>query len=186
MTELDAVNAMLRAIGEAPVNDLDEDSDVSEASIARGVLHEISREIQDLGLECNTESDYPMTIDSNGFIYLSDNIIRIDPMDPTLKVVQRGNRLYDAKNHTYVFTKTLKCEVQWFLPFDDLPHHAAAYIAIVALRRFVGDVLGDEGIKRLSVEDYQRVVAQFRRAENDAADATYLDAPGMYNMLRRS
>lgn len=185
MTELDAVNAMLRAIGEMPVNDLDEASEVSEASIAQNLLHEISRDIQDMGLECNTESDFPMLKDVNGYIYLTDNIIRIDPCDTSLDIVQRGNRLYDKKDHTFIFTKNLDCEVVWFLPFEDLPHHVSAFVLITAIRRFVSDVLGDQGIKQLSEEDYVRTKAQFMRSEGDTDDRTYLDAPGLRGMLRR-
>jgi hypothetical protein len=176
---------MLGAIGEMPVNDLDEDSDVSEASIARGILHEVSREIQDQGLECNTESDYPMVIDTNGYVYLSENILHLDPTDRTMKVVQRGNRLYDKENHTFIFTKSVDCEVTWFFAYEDLPQHVQSYIKEVAIRRFVGRVLGDQGLKSLSDDDLVQAKAQFMRGETATDDRTLLDAVGMYAATRR-
>lgn len=186
MTELDAVNAMLRAIGEMPVQDLEEDTEVSEASIARGILHEVSRDVQDQGLECNEEFDFPLVPDTLGSIYLPENLLRVDPFDISQNYVQRGNRLYDKDEHTFAIGKTVSCHVIWFLPFDELPQHAQAWIAIQAVRRFVGDVLGDNGIKRLSDEEYTRIKAQFMRSESAADDETYLGSPGVWEALRRT
>jgi hypothetical protein len=99
--------------------------------------------------------------------------------------VQRGNRLYDKTNHTFVFTKTIDCEVVWFFPYDELPHHAQAYIKEVAIRRFVGRVLGDQGLKSLSDDDLMQAKAQFMRGEMATDDRTLLDAVGMYAATRR-
>ena len=53
-TELEAVNVMLSNIGESPVNTL-EDDNVIDATVARTILKSISREVQALGWNFNTD-----------------------------------------------------------------------------------------------------------------------------------
>jgi hypothetical protein len=54
MTELEAVNVLLTTIGEAPVNTLT-GNQVTDVTVAKQVLLEISREIQSQGWHFNTE-----------------------------------------------------------------------------------------------------------------------------------
>ena len=52
-TKLDAVNTMLSAIGEAPVNSLS--SGLIEAEIAETILDTVNTEVQSMGWHFNTE-----------------------------------------------------------------------------------------------------------------------------------
>ena len=54
MTELEAVNVLLTTIGETPVNTLT-GNQVTDVTIAKQVLNEISREVQAQGWHFNTE-----------------------------------------------------------------------------------------------------------------------------------
>lgn len=53
-TELEAVNAMLSAIGEAPIEDVD-DSTQSDVALAVNILRNACREVQSMGWRFNTE-----------------------------------------------------------------------------------------------------------------------------------
>ena len=63
ISELEAVNLMLEVIGEQPVNSIE--SGVSLANQAQRLLHETSREVQTIGLNCNTESEYQLSLDGD-------------------------------------------------------------------------------------------------------------------------
>lgn len=173
-TELDAVNVCLEAIGEQPVNIIPT-SGVTEATIAYGVLARISREVQKKELNCNTEENYPLSVDANGFFYVPTNTLRVDAADPSMDVVQRGRRLYDKRNHTYVFTQTtMKVEIVFFLPFEELPESARHYIAIRAARVFQRNFLGSALLNDISREDEQRAFLNFERDEGLTDDRTFL------------
>ena len=75
-TKLDAVNTMLSAIGEAPVNSLS--SGLVEAEIAETILNTVDREVQSMGWHFNTEYRKSFAKDTNGEIALGTDILRAD------------------------------------------------------------------------------------------------------------
>ena len=60
MTELEAVNAMLLSIGQAPVNTL-EVAGIKDVSFARLMLHNTNRQVQSRGWWFNRELGYELT-----------------------------------------------------------------------------------------------------------------------------
>ena len=64
------------------------------------------------------------TVVSISKLSVGDNVSRVvvDPYDyPDYDVVQRGQKLYDRKNNTYVFTENLKADVTITLFVLDVP-----------------------------------------------------------------
>src|SRR5689334_6681077 len=99
-TELEAVNVLLSTLGESPVNSLSGNL-TTDASLARTKLAEVSKSVQGRGWNFNTDLDYPLTRDSDGYINLPPNIARVELSRrtyPEVMAVQRGMRLYDRKN----------------------------------------------------------------------------------------
>ena len=103
-TELEAINIMLAAIGEAPVNSLTGQVPV-DVRIAQSTLIEVNKRIQSEGWSFNTEID--VTLPRNQTtkqIELSTDILRIDAnihQHPTIDPIQRGLKLYDRLNNRY-------------------------------------------------------------------------------------
>lgn len=185
MTELDAVNLMLVNIGEQPVNAL-EIGGVSEVSIARFILHNTSRAVQTDGLRCNTEYNYKLIPDENGFLSLPMNALKVDASDPTVNVVVRGKRLYDVDNHTYIFKEPLLVDIVFFLPYEELPQAVRTYICIRAAREFGTKILGSETLNQFSLQDEQTALLTMVRQEIDIGDFTLLDNPNiLYGLKRR-
>lgn len=170
MTELEAVNTMLSVIDEAPVNSL-EVPGITSAALARNVLYEQTREFQTRGYKFNTEKDYLLVRDASGFIVLPANILQAKPSgsDALAKAGIRGNRLYDLENHTYVWTRDLRCTIVVALPFDEMPSPARGYVAIAAARKFQKRVLGSDSLNRFTQEDELTALITFRDAEGEAA-----------------
>lgn len=134
-TELDCVNKMLLLLGEAPVVTLD-DTVFAEASIARQMLSDESVEQQQQGHYWNT---LVLTLqpDINGYIYLPEGTLRIDPTDTGSYYVKRGNRLFDTENNTYVINKAVEVTVIQFLSWNETPEVFRNFVTIRAARKFI-------------------------------------------------
>lgn len=174
-SELDAVNTILGVIGEAPVNSL-EVSGLAQVDVARQTLHDVSREIQSQDWEFNSETNYSLPLTLEGYILTPPNLLKIDVCDEwILKYlpVQRGTKMYDRKNHTYVFPEALTFDVVFFLPFEELPEQLRRYVTVRAARVFQRRMLNSDQVNAITEEEEQRA-----RAEAMAADASVAD----YNM----
>lgn len=177
-TELSAVNEMLSAIGEAPVSSLT-GSVTSTVAIARNILANESRKLQVKGWHFNTDTNYPLVPDGDGYIMIPEAIVKVDlpvhyyghKYDP----VQRQGKLYDRKNHTYIWDETLKAEVMWLFEFDELPEVYRQYIAIRASRIFIDRILGTDNAVIYTEDDERRAWAACREYEADQADYNIFD-----------
>lgn len=177
-SELDAINTMLDCVGEAPVSSL-EVSGLGDVAKAKQALDEVSREVQAGGWDFNTDEGYTLPIDGDGFIQVAGNMLSLDTDggDKSLRVTQRGSRLYDKDNRTFVFTRGLSCKVIWLFPWEDLPQPARQYIMIRAARRFTARSLGSEASHKFSEPDEFAALALFKDKEADNGD---------YNMVTGS
>lgn len=172
MTELEAVNLMLELIAEPPVNSL-EGSVPIEVSIAQSTLRNVSREVQTQGWSFNTETNFPLAPDINGYIIPPVNTISIDASDST-DIVIRGGKLYDKGTHSNIFTEPLNVDITWFLDFTDLPQFARSYITIRAARIFQKSQLGSDTIDRLTIEDERKALLLIQYNESDINDYNVL------------
>ena len=181
ITELSAVNAMLAVIGEAPLSTLDGNTLHADAVSARQTLHNTSRSVQAEGWYFNTEYNYPLTPDRDGFVTLPPDIVSVDvePLNTgwrNVDVVVRGKRLYDLENHTYAFDPETcyKATVLLILPFDELPETAKDYIMIRAGRRFQGEAVGSETLAQFTQQDEFNARASLMREQIRNNDSNFL------------
>ena len=176
-TELEAINIMLAAIGEAPVNTLTGSLPV-DVKIAQSTLVEINKSVQAEGWSFNTEIDVTLTRNASKQIILPVNVLRIDANihpHPDIDPIQRGLKLYDRLKNTFEFDEDLICTVVYFRDFDEIPEQARSYINIRAARIFVDRLVSDQGLRTYTKEDEIR--ARVTLTETDLAN-------GDHNMLR--
>ena len=161
-TELEAINIMLAAIGEAPVNSLTGQVPV-DVRIAQSTLIEVNKRIQSEGWSFNTEIDVTLVRNqTTKQIELSTDILRIDAnihQHPTIDPIQRGLKLYDRLNNRYEFEEDLICTVVYFRPFIELTEPARSYINIKAARVFVDRLVSDDGLRSYTEQDEIRARA---------------------------
>jgi len=172
-TELEAINIMLAAIAEAPINSLTGTLPV-DAVTARSTLAEFNKEVQSEGWSFNTEIDVTLTRDGSNQISLPANVLRVDAnihQHPTIDPIQRGLKLYDRQNNKYEFDEDLICTVVYFRTFDEIPEQARRYINIKAARVFVDRLVGDQGLRTYTQEDEIR--ARTILTETDYANADH-------------
>lgn len=142
-SQLDAVNALLSTIGQAPVTTISPPPTL-DVDLALGRLNEVDLEVQSKGWFWNSEEGYPITLDGSGFANLPDETLDVRRAYMSLngsisdEIVQRGTKLYNKTQHTLVFVHPGKVYVDLVvrLPWDQLPQAARTYITLVAAQRF--------------------------------------------------
>lgn len=180
-TELEAVNELLEAVGEAPISSLDV-TGRTDVAIAKQVLNRAIRTLCARGWFWNTDIEYVLTLNEDNKFPVPSNALRIDPTDTSVNVTIRGSFLWDLDNHTDTFTDrtSLKCDIVRALPFDDLTQAAREYVAAVAGRTFAKRVLGDQTLVAYTQEDVDAAMTLLRQEESDNADhSLYQDATTM-------
>lgn len=171
-TELEAINAMLETVMESPVNTIQTNDLPAEVQTAVNILKEVSRDVQKDGYGFNTDEDFELVKDVNGYVTLPGNTLSVDLTveNGQVDVVQRGLRLYDRKNHTYVFQSNVRVTLVQFLPWDELPEHARAYIKIRAAR-----ILQDRSLQSDTTHGYTAADEARAKAEMEADDSRNQD-----------
>ena len=185
-TELECINIMLAAIGEAPINSLVGTLPV-DAVIAQRTLTEVNKEVQTEGWSFNQEFNVVFTRDASNQIAIATDILKIDTNvydHSTLDVVQRGLKLYDRKNNTYVFDEDLTCHVTYFREFDEIPEPARRYMNIKAARIFVDRTVGDDGLRTYTAQDEARARSILMDTDLSNADHNVLTGdPNLNNPI---
>ena len=185
-TELECINIMLAAIGEAPINTLI-GTLPNDAVTAQQTLAEINKDIQNEGWSFNQEFNVVLTRDGNNQISLGTDMLKVDANvfdHPTIDVIQRGLKMYDRKNNTYVFDTDLTCNITYFRNFDEIPESARRYINIRAARVFVDRLVGDDGLRTYTAQDEARARANLMENDMDNADHNVLSGdPNLNNAM---
>ena len=184
-SKLDAVNTMLSSIGEAPVSSLS--SGLIEAEIAESILNTIDREVQSMGWHFNTELNKSFAQDTLGQILLPADILRADA---TLKanapnLVQRGLKMYDRTNHTFVIGTAAALDVVVQLLFDDLPEVAKRYIVLRATRIFQDRVVGSNTLHEFQQRDEAEALVQLKDFDKAADDHNIFDNYDTFSIIDR-
>ncbi len=184
-SKLDAVNTMLSSIGEAPVSSLS--SGLIEAEIAESILNTIDREVQSMGWHFNTELNKSFAQTPAGEILLPADILRADA---TLKanapnLVQRGLKMYDRVNHTFIVGTNAALDVVVQLVFDDLPEVAKRYIVLRATRIFQDRVVGSNTLHDFQERDEQQALVQLKDFDKAADDHNIFDNYDTFSIIDR-
>ena len=185
-TELECINIMLAAIGEAPINSLVGTLPV-DARIAQSTLTEVNKSVQSEGWSFNTEIDVTLTRDGSNQINIETNILRIDAnihQHPTIDPIQRGLKLYDRQNNKYEFDEDLICTVVYFRDFDEIPEPARHYINIQAARKFVDRLVSDQSLRTYTEQDEKRARAILMETDLSNGDHNLLRGdPSLTNIF---
>ena len=176
-SKLQAVNKALQMMGESPLNSLQ--GLLGLGNLAEETLDSVSRKVQAEGWSFNTDYQMTLTRDSTtNEISVGTNVSRvvIDPYEYyDVDVVQRGSRLYDRKNNTYVFSIDLKADMTVILEWDDLPEHARVYIMTKAGKELQENMIGSKDLTEINMVLEQETRTQFLEEETTLSE---------HNMLR--
>ena len=182
LSELEAVNTMLRIIGEAPVSTLSNPTSLDVIN-ALADLDEASRQVQERGWMVNKEYDLELIPDINGYLNVDPDILRIEPTKEYkhLILTQRGDKIYNIKDRTFVFTDPVKFDVIRLLPFTDLPQALRHYIMVKAARKFQKRQIGAEILDGFTEEEEAQALASAE--DQDTSGNHYNILTGSYSTL---
>lgn len=193
------------SVGESPVNTLSVQS--PEVAIAQSTLRQVCREVQAEGWKFNTETEYPITLDTNDHCIVPNNVLQIDlnnfkhlnDYDVIRKDDNGTIKLYDLIKHQFEFENTsedkLYCDIIWMIDFELIPQVFKDYITIrasrIASNRMVNNpqsaelIAQDESLARALVTEYDTNQGDY----NVFNDQQYSTNPGSvyrpYQVLKR-
>jgi NACalpha-BTF3-like transcription factor len=171
MTELEAVNAILRNAGITPVNSLTDD--VLDLENAAATLRQISVDLQAEGWWFNTECLFPLTPDGDNRLAVPANTLKADVDGPDRlhkDYVLRGSVFYDRKNHTSIITEPTTVTLVRALAFDELPSTARRYVTLAASRQFQAQEIGDPYAEQSDDNEEAKALRQLNREDIQATD----------------
>lgn len=177
MSELEAVNIILRGCGFTPVASLvgmDDDGD-----IAYGTLKDVNRSVQAKGWYFNTEL-IKLTADGSGYFNLDDDVVKADTSykDANVHATMRydtNSKMFDLEDNTFVWTKTtLWVTAIKLLQWEDIPYHAKEYITALAALQTQEALVGAPQLDGYLGRTVQAAWAELNRAENNNSDPNML------------
>lgn len=172
-SELDAVNTLLAAVGETPMASLDLEDETTLVLIAQ--LNKTSREVQTLGWSFNYEEGVSFAPDIDGYINLPNTLLQISSPFNSLMLVQRGNKLYSKKLHSFKISASVIINVTYLLPWEDLPSHAQNAILSKSCAEYSLNNIGSEfqlkALQTLASQSW----ADFNNVENKNDPILFLD-----------
>jgi len=188
MSELQAVNQMLRSIGETPVQTLS--SGQLDAEQAQTVLGEVSRRIQAQGWHCNTRRSVSLAKNSSNQFAVGVNVLSIDTVNPDSgrrqgtpnpssyynAVLRRSADdtkflLYDVDNdsETWADPDLLTVDIIEYLPFSALTPLLQVYVYKSAGHEFQKSAVSSGTLYQFTLEDVEE--SGINALQEDTANA---------------
>lgn len=183
MSELEAVNLLLSAIGEAAVSSLETATTV-EVTQAKNLLSNVNRAAQQKGWHFNTEWDVVLTRDTDDRIPLSESILSVYQPGQLMTIRGRSGSMYayDLDNNTFTWTKNLNNAVTiTLLDFIDTPNTFRQYVTTRAARIFQEEIIGQVSAETVNRQEEAEAYADL--LDDDAERAGLNVAYGTLDML---
>lgn len=185
LTPLDAVNEILSAIGEAPVDTIEDNGNIDVDNAYR-ILKSVNRQVQIDGYTFNTISSYPLIPDRfTKEIAWDSTLLRVSTTEGNF-LRNRGGLVYDVTNNTDKFDGQIEVEAIVLVPFEELPEAFREYITIKSARLFATRYLGDElAMNALMQEEQIAKIAVFNY-ELDLEKPSMANNTDISNDLKRT
>lgn len=166
MTELDAINMMLRAIGSTPVNNIAVPQ--PDVANARRTLDRNRRSSQKRGWWFNIDYNVLYYPNFNNEVVLPEEVISC--VLSNAKIIKRGRKLYDSVNNTYQFKEPVEIHRSIrVLPWDEIPESMQEYVAYSSAAELIRDEIEDSGKERSFREDAARAWLSVQKEDLEAS-----------------
>lgn len=174
-TKLNAVNTMLSAIGEAPINTLSGPR-TGDVAIAENLIDETTRLLLTEGWDFNTETEFELLRDTDNEIVLPADTLAVRASARWRdEMTVRGNRLYNVEDQSFTWTKNVTVTLVRSMNFEDMPEPAKQYVTHRSARILRFRILSDFR-DRLPSEEEIHALSDMRSHEAEASDHRFSDA----------
>ena len=193
------------SVGESPVNTLSVQS--PEVVMAQKTLQQVCREILSEGWKFNTETQYPLILDSNNHCIVPDNVLQIDlnryrhpdAFDTVRREHNGIKKLYDLHDHTFEFKNAtdgkIYVDVIWMVNYNDIPQVFQDYMTVrasrIASNRMVNNpqaaelIAQDEAQARAVALEYDTVQGDYNIFNNQEGRTNASTVYRPYKVLQR-
>lgn len=206
LTELEAINSMLSAIGESPVESIDTSN--ATVDMALNHLYDTTREMLSEGWKFNQE--WGLALEPDGQLTWTDpdgTVVDLNVFAPPanlcrwalsrtaeqadLDITLRAPKEYAGalQDDVVFYDRTrnrdglpsadfdlLYIDAVWFVDFEQLPDSARRYVQVAAMRRLILDVLGDSPKYQLKKDDEMKALRALKRDQGDEDDYSILNS----------
>lgn len=174
-SELSMINDSLLAIGEAPFMEgtvVDTIPIGTDGETAKRLIRSTMIEVQSRGWYFNTDYDYVLTPDINGFITLPPNVLRTDfgNTSNANRFLIKNNGIYDVANQTFIIEGEIMCDIVWLVDYTNLPPEAYEYISLRSARKFQQKVIGALETDQFTMRDEQDALVNLQRRQLQTQD----------------
>jgi hypothetical protein len=174
-SKLDMINDALLAIGESPFIDgtvVDNIPVGTDGETAKRLVEKTMVEVQSRGWYFNTDYDFVLTPDINGFITMPPNTLRVDFGNAGNKhryTIKNGS-IYDYLNKTFIIESELLCDVTWLVDYAELPPEAYEYISLRAARKTQQKLIGSVETDSFTIRDETDSYVNLQRRQAQSQD----------------
>lgn len=187
-SQLEAINYVLLAIKESPINSLNSPFP-EEASQALERITLISREMQNRGWWFNRETDKTLPLNASNQIELGSDVLAIR-FNAWVKQrpfpVPRGTLLFNTDTNSYTFDAPIeKVTIIRELNWDALPEVARRYVMKKAARQMAAVFLGSSQATQAAAYDESEEWAQLLEEDQRYSQHNMFDNPELYDMTLR-
>lgn len=188
ISQLDVVNACLGSMGEAPLEAIDQDHDLTASALRVFKTQRI--QALSTGWWFNRERVFLRPDPNTGFIYVPNDCIGIDASTRKPEVTIRGRRLYKTNTNIgqdpYKFDKgPIEFHYIRDVPFDDLPATAALWVQARTVRVFQGQYDADQVKMGQLQREEQEAYAFMNYEETRNSQVNLLDSNMTLANIRR-
>lgn len=198
LTELQAINQMLAAVGQIPVTSIDVDANQNptnpDVAMAMETLRQVSKEVQAEGWDFNKEYNVKITpvlnsTSKDNEIVIPTNVLQMDLcrdhwQNRGTDSVRRGGKLYNKTNHTYNWEGDQYVDIMYLFEWDDLPAAIVNYIVNRACAVFAQRVVGSTDLYTMLQGQAEQARTFALEYETQQGDYTFFGFPaggGYYN-----
>ena len=189
LTELEAINQVLVAIGQGPVDTLDNTN--PDVAVVQTTLSQVSRDVQSEGWSFNRQSNFPLTPDANENIKYPDDVLQIDftyPYSSAAPIhygIDAEGFLYDKNRFPRSEamkwgTATLYCNVLFLYQWIDLPQPMKSYIVARTSSIVSSRIVGDPQQYQMLQQYEMQCRAYVMQYETEQGDYSYFGSPDPY------
>ena len=193
LTELEAINQVLVAIGQGPVDTLDNTN--PDVAVVQTTLSQVSRDVQAEGWSFNKQQNYPLTPDENQNIKYPEGVLQIDltyPYGSTVPIhfgVDGEGFLYDKNKYPRSEamkwgTETIYCNVMFLYEWIDLPQPMKSYIVARTSAIVSSRIVGDPTQYQMLSQYEMQCRAYVMEYETEQGDYSYFGSPDEGNYYR--
>ncbi len=179
MNKRDAINEVLMALNELPLQPSDSVEAIPTAILVDREIDIAKKKVLSYGWEFNTFtlSFYP---NSEGHIVVPSTFLSADGGEDNPQVIIRDWKVYDTERKSFKFDSPIELDVIDDTLFDDIPFSVANYIVQVAALKAYVDIIGntdDISLRRIEVQEAKMEALRYdaRISNTNLLDSDYVN-----------